>query len=398
MNPFLSKRCAAFVAVVALTACGGGGDGSTPPPTVASVLISSPAAPPTIGTLGRTVQFAAQAKDASGGVVAGAVITWGSSDQTVATVGAATGLLTAVANGTTQITATSNSHASPMVTVTVAQVPATVTVTSTSAVPDILFATGRTLQYSAAVKDTLNNAIAAPVVAWTSTVTTVATVNGASGLAAAVADGSTSIRATAGTAVGNRTLVIRRLAATHSISPGSAPISTASGTQLFTGTAADSAATALPMTWLSRNSGVVTVTPASGTSTIATATGNGTTRVVLSVAAGPVDSATVTTTNQAAVPTTASVTIGDDFFRSDRNASTNTAVDTIAAGGTVTWNWTGSLPHSVLSTGSPSFTSSTNPLTGQTTGTYPLIFNTVGNYTYICGVHGAIMSGTIVVR
>jgi len=49
-----------------------------------------------------------------------------------------------------------------------------------------------------------------------------------------------------------------------------------------------------------------------------------------------------------------SVTAGPGIqFVSGHNGSSNTAVDTIAAGGTVTWSWTGSLPHSVQSVGSP---------------------------------------------
>ena len=62
-------------------------------------------------------------------------------------------------------------------------------------------------------------------------------------------------------------------------------------------------------------------------------------------------------------PTTAAVTVGNIFFKSGHNGSTNPAVDTVAAGGTVTWTWTGtgSIPHSVQSLGSPSFTSSADP-------------------------------------
>ncbi len=60
----------AFGMTMVLAACGGGG-GGTPPVTVAAVVITAPAAPPTFATLGRTVQFAAQAKDAAGAVISG---------------------------------------------------------------------------------------------------------------------------------------------------------------------------------------------------------------------------------------------------------------------------------------------------------------------------------------
>jgi len=91
-----------------------------------------------------------------------------------------------------------------------------------------------------------------------------------------------------------------------------------------------------------------------------------------------------------------SVTAGPGIqFVSGHNGSSNTAVDTIAAGGTVTWSWTGSLPHSVQSVGSTSFASSAT-MTGS--GTYAVTFPTAGTYQYDCAVHGQLMTGTIVVR
>jgi len=95
-------------------------------------------------------------------------------------------------------------------------------------------------------------------------------------------------------------------------------------------------------------------------------------------------------------PTAVTVTVGDNFFRSQRNTTSNPAVDTIAAGGSVTWTWGAgtAATHSVESTGSPSFTSSTI----KNSGTYVFQFNTPGTYTYDCAVHGLAMTGTIVVK
>ena len=91
-----------------------------------------------------------------------------------------------------------------------------------------------------------------------------------------------------------------------------------------------------------------------------------------------------------------SVTAGPGIqFVSAHNGSTNAAVDTIPIGGTVTWSWTGSLPHSVQSVGSQSFTSSST-MTGS--GTYAVRFDAPGTYQYDCAVHGQLMTGTIVVR
>lgn len=90
------------------------------------------------------------------------------------------------------------------------------------------------------------------------------------------------------------------------------------------------------------------------------------------------------------------VTIGTDIrFVSSHNGSQNPAVDTIPVGGTVTWTWTGSLPHGVQSLGSTRFTSSSVKTGG---GTYAVAFTTPGTYQYDCAVHGTAMRGTIVVQ
>jgi plastocyanin len=96
-------------------------------------------------------------------------------------------------------------------------------------------------------------------------------------------------------------------------------------------------------------------------------------------------------------PSTASVTVGDIFFRSDHNGTSNPAVDTVAVNGTVTWTWgsSASMPHSVQSLGSPSFTSS-SIMTGPG-NTYQTTFTAAGSYEYDCAFHGELMTGTIVV-
>jgi plastocyanin len=94
------------------------------------------------------------------------------------------------------------------------------------------------------------------------------------------------------------------------------------------------------------------------------------------------------------VPLTATVNTGGQIrYRSDRNATVNPAVDTIAVGGTVTWSGLGVGTHLVQSTGTPSFTT-------QTVGaaSYQLTFLAAGSYTYDCSVHGPAMTGRVVVR
>ena len=85
-------------------------------------------------------------------------------------------------------------------------------------------------------------------------------------------------------------------------------------------------------------------------------------------------------------------------FVSAVNGTVNPAVDTIPIHGTIRWvggSNTHSGAHTVRSTGVPSFTGTNTVLTP--TG-YTVVFNTAGTYTYECGIHGAAMTGTIVVQ
>ena len=92
------------------------------------------------------------------------------------------------------------------------------------------------------------------------------------------------------------------------------------------------------------------------------------------------------------------VIVGNIKFESAHNGTINPAQDTVPVGTAVTWTWTstGSTSHSVLSIGSPGFTSS-----GIMAGngmTYSFTFTQAGTYHYQCAVHGSAMSGTVVVQ
>ncbi len=87
--------------------------------------------------------------------------------------------------------------------------------------------------------------------------------------------------------------------------------------------------------------------------------------------------------------------VGGNQYRSVRNGSINPAVDTLLAGGTVTWTWLGG-GHGVHSTGSPTFTSSDT--SSVVSHEYILQFNTEGTYSYNCSVHGNLMTGRIDVQ
>ena len=88
------------------------------------------------------------------------------------------------------------------------------------------------------------------------------------------------------------------------------------------------------------------------------------------------------------------VTVADILFRSTRNGTTNPAIDTVAVGGSITWTFVGSLPHSVESRGPPVFPGSDI----MTSGTHVVTFKRAGTYEYDCAVHGSAMTGRVVVR
>ena len=92
------------------------------------------------------------------------------------------------------------------------------------------------------------------------------------------------------------------------------------------------------------------------------------------------------------------IIVGNDFFQSSHNG-TRPAQDTVPAGQTVTWTWTGtgSTFHSVASDGPATFPGSGDPQSGDGT-TYTFTFTTAGTYNYHCLVHGTGMHGTIVVQ
>lgn len=67
---------------------------------------------------------------------------------------------------------------------------------------------------------------------------------------------------------------------------------------------------------------------------------------------------------------------------------------TITTGDTVEWTWAGSNIHTVTSTGAESFDSGAP----QSSGTFSHLFSAAGTFTYQCSVHGAAMSGTVIVQ
>jgi len=92
------------------------------------------------------------------------------------------------------------------------------------------------------------------------------------------------------------------------------------------------------------------------------------------------------------------VTVGNIFFRSAHNGSANPAVDTIAVGGTVTWIWNAAGQHTVQSTGLAPNIFLNSVVKSRAQDMYVVTFQHAGTYPYQCAVHGAAMTGRIVVQ
>jgi len=99
--------------------------------------------------------------------------------------------------------------------------------------------------------------------------------------------------------------------------------------------------------------------------------------------------------------TTVNVDVGDVYF-CDASFAGGVCDTPISAGDTVTWNWVGSLPHTVTQCDA-TFTTCPPPGgfdSGTMTGagsTFSETFNAPGTFPYQCNVHGAGMRGRVVV-
>jgi Flp pilus assembly secretin CpaC len=166
---------------------------------VTSATLRTIAVTPTTSSVARngTVQLLATGTFSDGTTqnVTGSAA-WNSSNTGIASVGA--GSARGLATGSTQISATIGGVTSPIVTLTVTSA----TLKSIAVSPSSRsIAAGTSLQFTAlgTYSDGSTQNIT-PAVAWASSETTVATINSSSGLATAVAFGSTSITATQGAA------------------------------------------------------------------------------------------------------------------------------------------------------------------------------------------------------
>ena len=188
-----------------LMACGGGGSDSTTtpqPPGPAAVATVSVTLSVTSLLPGRSATATAEMRSAAGDVLSGRSVSWSSSNTAIATVDGS-GNVTAVATGTSTISATSEGKTGSA-TLTVLQAPvATVSVSLVSGQVIV----GGTTNASAITKDDRGNTLTGRTVTFSSSAPSVATVN-ASGVVTAVAPGATNIVATSEGQSGTASLTV----------------------------------------------------------------------------------------------------------------------------------------------------------------------------------------------
>lgn len=251
--------------------------------TVSTVTVTPTTA--TLESIGETVQLTAAVKDAYGNAVEGTTANWTSSTPGIAAV-SGTGLVTAVANGTTQIIATAGTK-TDTVNITVSQKAASVTLTPESADLTLI---GDTATFKAAATDARANDINDATFTWSvSNGAAVTLVAGNADSARVVAKGngtsSLTVQATRGdgTVADTSTVTVQAQVASVTITPVYAQVD-AGGTTKFTVTAQDAGGNAFAnptVNFALTQAGVATV-DSSGT---ATGVGVGQTSIIAQVAA-----------------------------------------------------------------------------------------------------------------
>jgi len=270
---------------------------SAPAPIpVATVSVSPPTASLQVGA---SVQLSASTLDANNNVLTGRVVAWTSDSPGVATVSSA-GRVTAVAAGTTTVTASSEGHTGTSAITVSAPAPVPVaSVSVTPVAPSLL--TGATVQLSASTRDAAGNVLTGRVVTWASSAPGIATVSTA-GRVTGVAAGSATITASSEGQNGTTTVTVTAPApvpvSSVAVTPATPSVQVGATVQLSASTrdASGNVLSGRAISWSSSapnistvsSSGLVTAI-AAGTATVtATSEGkNGTSTVTVTAVAPP---------------------------------------------------------------------------------------------------------------
>lgn len=280
------RRGPAVIVLTLITAC----DGGTEPPVAASVNVSPSSVELT--AVGETQQLTAFVVDRDGQVIADAPVTWGSNDNSVAAVNTG-GLVTAMRNGSTLVTATSDG-ATGSTAVTVAQVLVRFEVSPSA---DTLFSLGDTLQLTAQPFDANNNVIPDVSIEWNSADEAVATVD-AGGLVTATGNGTADIIATGGGSTATAALTVSQRLVRIALSPAADTLLAVGDTVRLDGQpvdANDNRVVDATVEWSSADDAIATVDSAG----LVTAVGNGS--ATITAAVGTVTATSAVTVSQVLV-------------------------------------------------------------------------------------------------
>ena len=191
----------ALLLLLTQTACSK--DSPTGPQAPSRVTVT-PASVSLSGT-GQTVQLSAAVIDRNGSAITGIAVTWASSNASVATV-SPTGLVTARQVGSATITATSGGVSGQALVTVEAPVATRIELSVTDS---LMTALGQTRRIRARVIDQTGFPLTGTSLVWSSTDTTVATVD-STGLVTATGQGEADITAFAGASVGTLRIAVRQ--------------------------------------------------------------------------------------------------------------------------------------------------------------------------------------------
>jgi uncharacterized protein YjdB len=282
-------RATVFTAchVVAL-GCSDGPSAPPPAPVPTAITLSRNTA--SLTYLGQALQVNATVKDQNGAAMNTAV-GWSVDDADIATV-SATGMITAVRNGSTTVRATAG-NATASVTVNVTQQAAAISLsTNTGSFTHL----GQTLQVNATVSDQSGAAVNTTV-GWSVDNAAVATVS-AAGVITAVRNGSTTVRATAGNVSATVTVEVSQQPAALAVSTTTVSLTGFGATFAVGATVRDAGGHAIPdavVTWTSLNDAVAAVSSSGiivsaglGVTEVTAVVGTLTARIAVSVGAATI--------------------------------------------------------------------------------------------------------------
>jgi uncharacterized protein YjdB len=347
------------------------GKSGTATVTVTAAPVSSVTVAPATVVEGAKVTLSATVKDTRGVVVTDRAVTWSMpANNGVASINATTGEVTGILAGSVTATATSEGKSgSATVTVTPAPVKS---VTVAPAAPSI--DVGKKQQFTATVVDANNKTVTDRPVTWTSSNTQVASIDANTGLATALARGTTTITATSGGVSGSTSLTSLPVVATVSVTPGSTSIVQNVGT-LLTAAVKDAGGIAIDgqtITWTSSDDRVASLSATTGQSVTVTGGLAGTATITATTSGKSGTSAITVTQGQVA---SVVVTVGANSIKSNATTSASAVVydanQKPLQGKTVSWSAFGSITvsgatSSVTSTGANS--AATTQVKGKNVG------------------------------